>query len=220
MRTIIDLPQLLRALVDRTADLLDIAHGAVFLRRSGSAAGRADCCLAQARDWPAGRGGAASRRRPASRRGATHLRALEAGRVVRQRDDHRFPLLVPLLAPRTATARGGRSLLGVLAVGPQRSGRGYTREDAANLLGLADQAGTAIYVAQLFEEKQAAARRKQEAEAANAAKSAFLANMSHEIRTPMNAIIGMTEPAARYTAADRRAARVRRDDPRAAATRC
>ncbi|MDH5298675.1 MAG: response regulator, partial [Desulfobulbaceae bacterium] len=32
---------------------------------------------------------------------------------------------------------------------------------------------------------------KDEAEAANRAKSAFLANMSHEIRTPMNAIIGM-----------------------------
>ena len=33
---------------------------------------------------------------------------------------------------------------------------------------------------------------KDQAEAANRAKSAFLANMSHEIRTPMNAVIGMT----------------------------
>ncbi|CAN5438993.1 hypothetical protein BH11PSE9_BH11PSE9_05970 [soil metagenome] len=33
---------------------------------------------------------------------------------------------------------------------------------------------------------------REEAEAANRAKSAFLANMSHEIRTPMNAIIGIT----------------------------
>jgi two-component system, sensor histidine kinase and response regulator len=34
---------------------------------------------------------------------------------------------------------------------------------------------------------------KEDAEAANRAKSDFLANMSHEIRTPMNAVIGMTE---------------------------
>ena len=34
---------------------------------------------------------------------------------------------------------------------------------------------------------------RDEAEAANRAKSAFLANMSHELRTPMNGIIGMSE---------------------------
>ena len=34
---------------------------------------------------------------------------------------------------------------------------------------------------------------RQDADAANRAKSAFLANMSHEIRTPLNGVIGMTE---------------------------
>ena len=46
---------------------------------------------------------------------------------------------------------------------------------------------------ELEEARDEALRKRFEAEAANASKTAFLANMSHELRTPLNAILGFSE---------------------------
>ncbi len=46
---------------------------------------------------------------------------------------------------------------------------------------------------ELEEARDEADKKRFEAEAANASKTAFLANMSHELRTPLNAILGFSE---------------------------
>jgi len=86
----------------------------------------------------------------------------------------------------------------------------FTEAHAARLAIFADQAGTAVHNARLYQQSQTelAERRriegelqqaKEAAEAASRAKGTFLANMSHELRTPLNAILGFTQLLARDT---------------------
>jgi GAF domain-containing protein/CheY-like chemotaxis protein len=80
------------------------------------------------------------------------------------------------------------AITGMMAVW-RTGGESFTQAELDFLTGLARQAAIAVQNARLFAETEKA---RQEAEAANASKSAFLATMSHEIRTPMNAVIGMS----------------------------
>jgi signal transduction histidine kinase len=176
IHTIIDLPDLLRALADRVSEMLHIAHSAVVLLDLEGTPQEIET-----HDWPP-----AEEIWPLSPELLNRLRAAEP--ISRPRDPVR-PLLVPLLAPRA----GELDLVGVLALGPKLSGTPYSRDDQELLMGLAERAGTAIRVAQLIEEKKAEVVRKEAAEAASHSKSVFLANMSHELRTPLTAIIGYSE---------------------------
>ncbi len=148
VRTIIELPELLRVLVRRTTELLHIQHGAVFLRGADG-----DFKLAEAHNLP-------SERDISLKLIPSLLGPLWNGHAVAYPQSRDFSLLVPLIAPREEQD----DLVGVLALGPRLSGQDYAYEDRTLLLGLADQAGTAIYVARLIQEKQAEAERREAAE--------------------------------------------------------
>lgn len=153
VRTIIDLAELLRVLVTRTAELLHIEWGAVYLRDPEN-----EFVLVRSQNLP-------DRDLTLLKIEREALDRLRSGQVISRLHETTFPMIVPLLAPQTASAQHSETpLIGVLALGPLRSGLPYGREDQDLLVSLADQAGTAIYVAKLVQEAQAEIKRREDAE--------------------------------------------------------
>ena len=72
-----------------------------------------------------------------------------------RRDDPLFPLLIPLSLPSAAVAANPdwAEWLGIVALGPRLSGKGFSRDDRALLLTLADQLGLALFLALTPEKK-------------------------------------------------------------------
>jgi hypothetical protein len=124
--------QVQRLLPERLSELLRIEYSTLLMERPGgsygpvSEYGRAEQAITL--DRPA-------------------LAELGRGEVI-SHPDTAWPMLLPLRAPQ---ADGGLALIGVLAVGPHRSGRPYDREDRLVLQLLADRAASALALTALME---------------------------------------------------------------------
>jgi serine phosphatase RsbU (regulator of sigma subunit) len=170
IRTIIDLDDLLSALVERIVELDRTTHAVVYLLD-----GEGALTLAEQRQAPDVERRRMLRPPPSSL--PIDADQMPMDRPLAQSHDSPFRLLVPLVAPPSST-QGDPALVGVLALGQRLDGRPYSSEEQSLLTMLCDQAGTAVHVAQLVAEKQAV---EQELAAAWRIQQSFLPQKLPEI---------------------------------------
>jgi hypothetical protein len=130
-------PDMMDTLVRAVAGQLDLASAAAYTPA-------ADGSLMLAQETPAQAG--LPRRLPVDEATGEGLRQ---GRLASMPEGSAFSFLVPLTTSRTL----GHAFCGVLALGPRRSGRGYTTPMEHGLRQLGVDAGRALYVAQLRESR-------------------------------------------------------------------
>jgi hypothetical protein len=143
---VIDRQELLRLLLDRTIELLQIGHGGVYVRdseRTMTAAETQNIADERFKSIPLS---------------GEVFAELERGDPVFEGDDT-FQTLHPgmrqtfqMLVPLTVVNEGVRELSGVLALGPRLSGMGYSREDETLMTTLAESVSRALRVAELIEQ--------------------------------------------------------------------
>lgn len=146
LRRTVDLNEALQFVVTRISAHMHAAHAAVYLRGlDGSLVRSATVGPPPTTDdtW---------------QKDAVVVDLLQAGLAAPGAEHGPYRLFVPLTLPPVADLDGARGtlLVGVLALGPRLSELGYSSEDQSLLVGLAEQTGTALYVAQLVRERAAA----------------------------------------------------------------